>query len=123
MARWSFWRPTNPITNQARQFIFSFLVVTETPDGQPVDKDVAVRLYYLDTPQEIFVELEKPDWFDLLSTPLKSVTIKANDIGGVEFQIRPAILGNKSLRERRYYNQCCVTICHNQNPRAEMSSR
>jgi CD109 antigen len=60
---------------------------------------VKVALYnYLPTPQEIFVELEGADWFTLLDPPLKSVTIGASDIGGVEFRIQPTALGNKSIK-------------------------
>ena len=48
---------------------------------------------YLDSPQEIFVEIEGSDEFDLLDAPLKSTTIEANDIGGAQFMIRPKSLG------------------------------
>ena len=48
---------------------------------------------YLDSPQEIFVEIEGSDEFDLLDVPLKSTTIEANDFGGAQFMIRPKSLG------------------------------
>ena len=48
---------------------------------------------YLDSPQEIFVEIEGSDEFDLLDAPLKSTTIEANDVGGAQFMIRPKSLG------------------------------
>ena len=48
---------------------------------------------YLDSPREIFVEIEGSDEFDLLDAPLKSTTIEANDIGGAQFMIRPKSLG------------------------------
>ena len=55
---------------------------------------VKVALFnYLDTPQEIFVEIEGAEWFDLLDEPLKSITIDPSDIGGAEFEIRPTKLG------------------------------
>ena len=60
---------------------------------------VKVALFnYLDTRQEIFVEIEEADWFDLLDEPLKSITIEANDIGGAEFMIRPKGLGSNPVK-------------------------
>ena len=53
---------------------------------------------YLDSPQEIFVEIEGSDEFDLLDAPLKSITIEANDIGGAEFMIRPKGLGSNPVK-------------------------
>lgn len=60
---------------------------------------VRVALYnYLDTPQQILVEIEEADWFDLLDEPAKSVTIDASDIGGAEFTIRPTKLGTGPIK-------------------------
>ncbi len=60
---------------------------------------VKVALFnYLDTPQEMFVEIEEADWFDLLDEPLKSITIDASDIGGAEFMIRPKGLGSNPIK-------------------------
>ncbi len=60
---------------------------------------VKIALFnYLETPQEIFVEIESAEWFDLLDEPLKSITIDANDIGGAEFMIRPTGLGSKPVK-------------------------
>ena len=60
---------------------------------------VKVALFnYLDTPQEMFVEIEEADWFDLLDEASKSVRIKASDIGGVEFKIRPTGLGKGPVK-------------------------
>ncbi len=60
---------------------------------------VKVALFnYLDTQQEMFVEIEEGDWFDLLDQRSKSVTIRANDIGGVEFKIRPTGLGKGPVK-------------------------
>ena len=60
---------------------------------------VKVALFnYLETSQEIFVEIEGADWFDLLDQPLKSITIDANDIGGAEFMIRPKGLGSSPVK-------------------------
>ena len=72
---------------------------------------VKIALYnYLDSPQEIFVEMEVPasptgtsdtsntGGNDLLNEPLKTVTVGPNDIGGVEFLIRPTGLGNLPIK-------------------------
>jgi len=55
---------------------------------------VKVAVYnYLEQPQEVLVEIEEEGWFELLDENAKTVTIGANDIGGVEFMIRPKGLG------------------------------
>ena len=60
---------------------------------------VKVALFnYLDTQQEMLVEIEEAGWFDLLDQTSKSVTIRANDIGGVEFKIRPTGLGRGPVK-------------------------
>ena len=60
---------------------------------------VKVALFnYLETPQEIFVEIEEADWFDLLDEPVKSITIDASDIGGTEFMVRPRSLGGNAFK-------------------------
>ena len=60
---------------------------------------VKVALFnYLDTEQEIFVEVEGADWYELLDAPLKSMVLGANDIGGAEFMIRPKGLGTNAVK-------------------------
>ena len=60
---------------------------------------VKVALFnYLDSPQQILVEIEEADWFDLLDEPAKSVTVGASDIGGAEFNIRPTKLGTGPIK-------------------------
>ena len=60
---------------------------------------VRVALYnYLDTPQEIFVDLEATDDFDLLDEAQKVVTVPGNDIGGATFTIRPKKPGMAPLK-------------------------
>ena len=60
---------------------------------------VRVALYnYLDTPQEIFVDLEPTDDFDLLDDAQKVVTVPGNDIGGATFTIRPKTPGMAPLK-------------------------
>ena len=60
---------------------------------------VKIALFnYRETSQEFFVEIEEADWFDLLDESLQSVTVEANDIGGVEFMIRPTGLGRNPIK-------------------------
>ena len=53
---------------------------------------------YLETSQEIFVEIEQSEAFDLLDEQSKSVTIDANDIGGIEFTVRLKQLGSTPIK-------------------------
>ena len=53
---------------------------------------------YLETSQEIFVEIEQSEAFDLLDEQSKSVTIDANDIGGIEFTVRLKQLGSTPVK-------------------------
>ena len=58
-----------------------------------------VALYnYLDSPQEIYVELEPAEGLDLLDDAAKIVMLGPNDIGSVEFRIRPTGLGSLPLK-------------------------
>jgi len=60
---------------------------------------VKVALYnYQDTDQEFVVELEAAPWFDLLDDAAKTVTVAGNDIGSVEFKIRPKGVGTQLLK-------------------------
>jgi len=60
---------------------------------------VSVAIYnYLDTAQEVQVDIDDAEWFELLDNPTKTITIEANDIGGVEFKIRPGKLGIKDVK-------------------------
>jgi CD109 antigen len=60
---------------------------------------VKIALYnYLDSEQEIRVDLEPSPRFDLLDSPSKTITVAANDIGGVEFRIRTKELGVQQLK-------------------------
>jgi CD109 antigen len=55
---------------------------------------VKVAVYnYLEQPQEVLVEIEEEGWFELLDENAKTITIGANDIGGVDFMIKPEGLG------------------------------
>ena len=60
---------------------------------------VRVALYnYLDTPQEIYVDLEPTGDFDLLDDAQKVVTVPGSDIGGATFTIRPKKPGIAPLK-------------------------
>ena len=60
---------------------------------------VKIAVYnYLEQPQEVLVQIEEEGWFELLDDSAKSVTVAANDIGGVEFMIKPNGLGFNELK-------------------------
>ncbi len=60
---------------------------------------VRVALYnYLDEAQEIYVEIEGADWFELRDEATKVINIPAGDIGGVSFDIRPNSLGTQQVK-------------------------
>jgi len=60
---------------------------------------VKVAIYnYLETPQSFLVQIDEADWFELLDESEKTVAVEANDIGGVEFKIRPIKLGINELK-------------------------
>jgi CD109 antigen len=60
---------------------------------------VKVAIYnYLEQPQEVLVQIEEQGWFELLDEPAKTVTIAANEIGSVEFMIKPVGLGVNELK-------------------------
>ena len=78
-----------------------FFVTVDLPFSAIRGEELPVKVAlfnYLDTQQEIFVEIEDAEWFDLLDEPLKSITIDANDIGGAEFMIRPMGLGSNPIK-------------------------
>jgi CD109 antigen len=59
---------------------------------------VKIALYnYLDTEQEIQVDLESAGWFDLLDDSTKTVTVAPNEVGSAEFKIRPKTIGTQLL--------------------------
>jgi CD109 antigen len=60
---------------------------------------VSVAVYnYLDTAQDVQVDIDAGDWFELLDSSTKNITVAANDIGGVEFTIRPVKLGINDVK-------------------------
>jgi CD109 antigen len=55
---------------------------------------IKIALYnYLDTAQEIQVEIKEADWFELLDDSVKTVTVAGGDVGSAEFTIRPKSIG------------------------------
>jgi CD109 antigen len=59
---------------------------------------VSVAVYnYLDTVQEVQVDIAESDWFELLDSPTQTITVAANDIGSVKFMICPVSLGIKDV--------------------------
>jgi CD109 antigen len=60
---------------------------------------VRIAIYnYLQETQSVVVQIEKADWFGLLDESEKTVDIKPNDIGGVEFKIKPTKLGINGVK-------------------------
>ncbi len=60
---------------------------------------VKVAIYnYLNEEQRVIVQLAGADWFELLDQSEKTVEIAPNDIGGVEFKIKPGKLGINQLK-------------------------
>ncbi len=60
---------------------------------------VKIALYnYLDTEQEIQVDLEAAPWFELLDDTSKTVIVAANEVGSAEFKIRPKSIGTQLLK-------------------------
>jgi CD109 antigen len=63
---------------------------------------VRVALYnYLEESQEIHVDLEEADWFELLDEGSRVVTVPAGEVGGCSFMIRPRGLGTHKLKSQR----------------------
>ncbi len=60
---------------------------------------VKVALYnYLETPQQIQVEIEPDSWFELLGNPQTTVTVAGGDVGSAEFKIRPKTIGTQLVK-------------------------
>jgi CD109 antigen len=57
---------------------------------------IKIALYnYLDTSQDIQVEIKEADWFELLDDSVKTVTVAGGDVGSAEFTIRPKSIGTQ----------------------------
>lgn len=85
---------------------------------------VKVSIYnYLDKEQTVSVELEQADWFDLLDTSVKQITIAANDIGGAQFNIRLKKLGVNQLKVTARSSQAADAVIKDMIVVAEGVSR
>ncbi len=60
---------------------------------------VRVQIYnYLDSDQDVYVQLAEAPWFTLLDTPAQWVKIPANSVGSASFTIEPQTVGVQSLQ-------------------------
>ncbi len=60
---------------------------------------VNVAIYnYLDAKQTVQVDITPDAWYDLLDTASKTVEIAPNEIGSVQFKIRPGKIGIKEVK-------------------------
>jgi CD109 antigen len=72
---------------------------------------VSVAIYnYLDQPQSVLVQIDNADWFDLLDESQKTVEIAPNEVGGVEFNIKPTQLGVGELKITARSNQAADAV-------------
>ena len=72
---------------------------------------VSVAIYnYLDQPQSVVVQIDNADWFDLLDESQKTVDIAPNDVGSVQFQIKPTKLGVSELKITARSNQAADAV-------------
>jgi len=72
---------------------------------------VKVAIYnYLDQPQSVLVQIDNADWFDLLDESQKTVDIAPNEVGGVEFNIKPTQLGVGELKITARSNQAADAV-------------
>ncbi len=67
---------------------------------------VSVAIYnYLDVEQEIRVEMDEGDWFDLLDDAVQTVRVGPNELGAAQFVIRPTKLGVNSVEVKAQSRQ------------------
>ncbi len=72
---------------------------------------VSVAIYnYLDQPQTVLVQIDNADWFDLLDESQETVEIAPNEVGGVEFNIKPTHLGVGELKITARSNQAADAV-------------
>ena len=65
--------------------------------GEELPLKVAVY-NYLDTPQQIQVEIENASWFDLLDGATTTITVAGGDVGSAQFRIRPKTIGTQLVK-------------------------
>jgi CD109 antigen len=72
---------------------------------------VSVAIYnYLDQPQSVLVQIDNADWFDLLDESQETVDIAPNEVGSVEFNIKPTQLGVGELKITARSNQAADAV-------------
>jgi len=72
---------------------------------------VKVAIYnYLDQTQSVVVQIDNADWFDLLDESQKTVDIAPNEVGSVQFQIKPTKLGVGELKITARSNQAADAV-------------
>jgi CD109 antigen len=77
-----------------------FFITVDLPYSAIRGEEFAVKVAvynYLEQTQEVLVQIEEEGWFELLDDSAKSVTVEANDVGSVEFMIKPNGLGFNEL--------------------------
>jgi len=78
-----------------------FFIDLDLPGSLTVGDEVSVPVgvfNYLQDSQNVRLELEQADWFELLDEPSKEITIAANDISVVYFHIRAKNFGNQPFK-------------------------
>jgi uncharacterized protein YfaS (alpha-2-macroglobulin family) len=78
-----------------------FFIDLDLPGSLTVGDEVSVPVgvfNYLQQSQNVRLELEKADWFDLLDESSKEINIAANDITVVYFKIRAKNFGNQPFK-------------------------
>ncbi|MEW5804453.1 MAG: alpha-2-macroglobulin family protein [bacterium] len=89
------------ISDDSVRVFQSFFITIDLPYSAIRGEEfpVMVSIYnYLNEKQRVTVEIEPNEWFDLLDQTQKTIEIKANDLGGAQFKIRPKLLGTKQIK-------------------------
>jgi len=78
-----------------------FFIDLDLPQALTTGDEVAIPVgvfNYLPEDQQVTLELEKADWFELLDEPSKSINIASNDINVVHFRIRALKPGSQPFK-------------------------
>ncbi|MBE3037485.1 MAG: hypothetical protein IMZ62_01540, partial [Chloroflexi bacterium] len=78
-----------------------FFIDLDLPQALTAGDEVAIPVgvfNYLPEDQQVTLELEKADWFELLDEPSKSINIASNDISVVRFRIRALKPGSQPFK-------------------------
>jgi uncharacterized protein YfaS (alpha-2-macroglobulin family) len=74
-----------------------FFIDLDLPGALTVGDEVAIPVgvfNYLPDPQQVRLEVEPGDWFDLMDEPVKEIRIEAEEVGVVHFRLRASAFGN-----------------------------